>query len=120
MSSLQGYYGLKQLDQKAASEGFEMAVYSKEGSHYLEDGLFYKSSPLSNPPHSLHRKYKSVATGFMSKNGVPANHLSTQDTRDNGSDIWFEKLVRMRQKSETHFTRTPEMLLKEDDSMQLK
>uniref|UniRef100_M1DJE9 Uncharacterized protein n=1 Tax=Solanum tuberosum TaxID=4113 RepID=M1DJE9_SOLTU len=46
MSSLQGYYGLKLPDQKAASEGFEMAEYSKGGSHYLEDGPFYKSSPL--------------------------------------------------------------------------
>ncbi|XP_049382088.1 uncharacterized protein LOC125846595 [Solanum stenotomum] len=116
MSSLQGYYGLKPPDQKAASEGFEMAVYRKGGSHYLEDGPFYKSSSLSNPPLSLQRKSKSVANGFMSENGVPANHLSTQDTRDNGSDRWFEKLVRRRQKSETDFTRTPEMLLKEDNS----
>lgn len=116
MSSLQGYYGLKQPDQKHASEGFEMAVYRKGGSHYLEDGPFVKSSPLSNPPLSLQRKSKSVANGFMSENGVPANHPSTQDNRDNGSDRWFEKLVRRRQKSETDFTRTPEMLLKEDNS----
>ena len=47
MSSLQGYYGLKPPDQKAASEGFEMSVYCKGGSHYLEDGPFYKSSPLT-------------------------------------------------------------------------
>lgn len=112
MSSLQGYYGLKPPDQKAASEGFEMAVYRKGGSHYLEDVPFYKSS-LSNPPLSLQRKSKSVANGFMSENGVPASHLSTQDTRDNG---WFEKLVRRRQKSETDFSRTPEKLLKEDNS----
>ncbi|XP_009767238.1 uncharacterized protein LOC107816652 [Nicotiana tabacum] len=116
MSSLQGYYGLKPPDQKRASEGFEMAVYRKGGSHYLEDGPFVKSSPLSNPPLSLQRKSKSVANGFMSENGVPANHLSTEDSRDNGSDRWFEKLVRRRQKSETDFTRTPEMLLKEDNS----
>ncbi|WMV33208.1 hypothetical protein MTR67_026593 [Solanum verrucosum] len=32
------------------------------------------------------RKSKSVANGYMSENGVPANHLSTQDTRDYGSD----------------------------------
>ncbi|KAF3631018.1 putative photosystem II stability/assembly factor, chloroplastic-like [Capsicum annuum] len=116
MSSLQGYYGLKPPDEKAQSEGFEMAVYRKGGSHYLEDGPFYKSSPLSNPPLSLQRKSKSVANGFMSENGVPTNHLSTEDTRDNGSDRWFEKLVRRRQKLETDFTRTPEMLLKEDNS----
>ncbi|XP_059278149.1 uncharacterized protein LOC132032529 [Lycium ferocissimum] len=110
MSTLQGYYGLKPPDQKAASEGFEMAVYRKGGSHYLEDGPFYKSSH-SNPPLSLQRKSKSVANGFMSENGDP-----TQDTRENGSDRWFAKLVRRRQKSETDFTRTPEMLLKEDNS----
>ncbi|KAJ8548881.1 hypothetical protein K7X08_029862 [Anisodus acutangulus] len=111
MNSLQGYYGLEPPDQKAASEGFEMAVYRKGGSHYLEDGPFYKSSPHSNPPLSLQRKSKSVANGFMSENGDP-----TQDTRENGSDRWFVKLVRRRQKSETDFTRTPEMLLKEDNS----
>ncbi|KAK4348230.1 hypothetical protein RND71_034569 [Anisodus tanguticus] len=111
MSSLQGYYGLKPPDQKAASEGFEMAVYRKGGSHYLEDCPFYKSSPHSNPPLSLQRKSKSVANGFMSENGD-----LTQDTRENGSDRWFVKLVRRRQKSETDFTRTPEMLLKEDNS----
>ncbi|XP_004231480.1 uncharacterized protein [Solanum lycopersicum] len=116
MSSLQGYYGLKPPDQKAASEGFEMSVYCKGGSHYLEDGPFYNSSSLSNRPLSLQRKSKSVANGFVTENGAPANHLSTQDTRDNGSDRWFEKLVRRRQKSETDFTRTPEMLLKEDNS----
>lgn len=116
MSSLQGYYGLKLPDQKAASEGFEMAVYRKGGSHYLEDGPFYKSTPLSNPPLSLQRKSKSVANGFMSANGVATNHLSTKDTRDNVSDRWFEKLVRRSEKSETDFTRTPEFLLKEDNS----
>ncbi|KAG5595439.1 hypothetical protein H5410_036671, partial [Solanum commersonii] len=89
MSCLQGYYGLKLIAQKAASERFEIAVYSKGGSYYLEDGPFYKSSPLSNPPLSLQIKSKSVANGFMSENGVPANHLSTQDTRNNGSDRWL-------------------------------
>ncbi|KAG5599804.1 hypothetical protein H5410_031174 [Solanum commersonii] len=43
-----------------------------------------------------------------------------EDTRDNGLDRWFEKLVRRRQKSEIDLTRTPEMVLKEDDSMPLK
>ncbi|KAG5608343.1 hypothetical protein H5410_019624, partial [Solanum commersonii] len=68
----------------------------------------------------VERKSRSVANGFMSENGVPANHLSTQDTRDNGSDRWFEKLMRRRQKSEIDFTHAPEMLLKEDDSIPLK
>ncbi|KAG5571494.1 hypothetical protein H5410_061260 [Solanum commersonii] len=83
----------------------QITMYSKGGSHYLEDGPFYKSSPLSNPPLNLQRKSKNVANDFMVENGVPANHLATQDTRDNGSDRWFEKLVRRNQKSETHFTR---------------
>ncbi|KAJ8562843.1 hypothetical protein K7X08_031295 [Anisodus acutangulus] len=111
MSCLLGYQGSKSADQKVASEGFEMAVYRKGVSHYLEDGPFVKSTP---PPHpnpriGLHRKCKSVAND-MSENGVHST--------ENGSDRLFEKLARRRQKSEADFSspRTPEVLLKEDNS----
>nr|XP_009801252.1 PREDICTED: uncharacterized protein LOC104247017 [Nicotiana sylvestris] len=86
------YGGPKPEIQKLASEGFEMAVYRKGVSHYLEDGPFFKSTPHSNPPLSLHRKCKSVAND-MSENGVLGNHLS-QDSTENGSDRWFEKFSR--------------------------
>ncbi|XP_009629054.1 uncharacterized protein LOC107796282 [Nicotiana tabacum] len=100
------YGGPKPEIQKLASEGFEMAVYRKGVSHYLEDGPFVKSIPHSNPPLGLHRKCKSVAND-MSENGVLGN----------GSGRWFEKLSRRRQKSEADFSScTPEVLLKEDNS----
>lgn len=118
MSSLQGYYGLKPAEEKFASEGFEMAVYRKGGAHYLEDGPFAKPSGELNPPLSHHRKSKSEANGFTTENGHLDDHLSAQESTDSESDNWIEKLlVRRRQKSEADFSsRTPEKLLKEDNS----
>ncbi|KAL7001508.1 hypothetical protein U1Q18_002659 [Sarracenia purpurea var. burkii] len=113
MSNLQGYYGLITSDQKPAYEGFEMAVYRKGGSHYLEDGPFAQPSPLSNPPLSHHRKSKSVADGFWSENIDLADDMAA---REGDSDKWTEKLIRRRQKPEADFNSlTPEMLLKEDN-----
>ncbi|GFZ10863.1 peptidoglycan-binding LysM domain-containing protein [Actinidia rufa] len=118
MSKLQGYYGLKTTDQKPASEGFEMAVYRKGGSHYLEDGPFAQSSHLSNPPLSHHRKSRSIANGFLPENSVLIDDMGVTEAREIESDIWNEKLIRRRQKSEADFSSrtTPEMLLKEDNS----
>lgn len=97
MSSLQGYYGLKPpIDEKTLAEGFEMAVYRK-----AEDGGFSRQSlSPTNPPLSLHRKSRSVANGL------------------NGDESESDKLVRRMQKYEADFscTRTPEMMLKEDNS----
>ncbi|KAK4373467.1 hypothetical protein RND71_008851 [Anisodus tanguticus] len=111
MSCLLGYQGSKSADQKVASEGFEMAVYRKGVSHYLEDGPFVKSTPHHHPspPIGLHRKCKSVANDML-ENGI--------DSTKNGSDRPFEILARRRQKSEADFSSrcTPEVLLKEDHS----
>ncbi|KAG5531687.1 hypothetical protein RHGRI_026343 [Rhododendron griersonianum] len=115
MSNLQGYYGLKKLDKKPKSEGFEMAVYQNGGSHYLEDGPFAEPSPLINPPLSHHRKSKSVANGFFLSN-IELD-VAVTESRAVDSDKWYEKLIRRRQKSEADFTsRTPETLLKGDNS----
>ncbi|KZV57878.1 Peptidoglycan-binding LysM domain-containing protein isoform 1 [Dorcoceras hygrometricum] len=117
MSSLQGYYGLRSINQQAATEAFEMAVYRKAGASYLEDGLFLKSSPVVNPPLSLHRKSKSVANGLFSEKGNMINQILQQEAGDSDSDRLTETLARRRQKSEADFTcRTPEMLLKEENS----
>ncbi|XAR64020.1 hypothetical protein NMG60_11024215 [Bertholletia excelsa] len=115
MSSLQGYYGLKKVEKSPDSEGFEMAVYRKGGSHYLEDVPF-SQSPLSNPPLSHHRKCRSVANGFSLENSELADSIAAMEGREVNSDKGNEKLIRRRQKSEADFTRTPEMLLKEDSS----
>ncbi|KAL0004834.1 hypothetical protein SO802_012395 [Lithocarpus litseifolius] len=117
MSSLQGYYGLKTIDQKSIAEGFEMAVYRKGGSHYLEDGPFPSASLISNPSLSHHRKSKSLVTALLDENGVIAGIVPVAEARDGDSDRWSEKLVRRRQKSEADFTsRTPEMLLENNSN----
>ncbi|GFP92564.1 lysm and putative peptidoglycan-binding domain-containing protein 2 [Phtheirospermum japonicum] len=117
MSTLRGYYGLKPADQKGSSEGFEMAVYRKEGAHYLEDGPFAKSSlPLSNPPLSHHRKSKSLANCLASQNGDLIDRLMPQEPESNNDSA--EKLVRRRQKSIADFSKcTPEKLLKNENNM---
>ncbi|KAI3467877.1 hypothetical protein Pfo_024540 [Paulownia fortunei] len=115
MSSLQGYYGLRQADQKAAAEGFEMAVYRNGGANSIEDGPF--STSLSNYPSSHHRKSKSVANGLTLANGGLLDPLLSQEAENSSSDKWIEKLLRRRQKSEADFTSRPqEKLLKEEHS----
>lgn len=117
MSSLQGYYGLRPADQKGAPQGFEMAVYRKGGAHYLEDGPFAKSSPISSPPLNHHRKSKSTANFLVSENGDLIDQDLSQEAESSDSTKWIEKLVRRRQKSEADFTsRTPEKLLKEENT----
>ncbi|CAN4080872.1 unnamed protein product [Withania somnifera] len=108
MNCLLGYQGSKPADKNVASEDFEMAVYRKGVSHSLENGPFIKATPHSSQPPGLYRKCKSVAND-MSQNGLGST--------ENGSDLMFEKLARRRQKSEADFSsRTPEVLLKEDNS----
>ncbi|CAN4090292.1 unnamed protein product [Withania somnifera] len=108
MNCLLGYQIPKPTDQNVASEGFEMAVYRKGVSHYLDYGPFVKATPHSSQPLGLHRKCRSVAND-MSQNGVGST--------ENGSDRMFMKLARRRQKSEADFSScNPEVLLKEDNS----
>ncbi|KAK4413655.1 hypothetical protein Salat_2778300 [Sesamum alatum] len=115
MSSLQDYYGLSQPDQKAASQGFEMAVCRNGMGHYLDDGPFYPSS-LSNPPLSRHRKSKSLANGLMLANGGVHDPFLSQEAETSGPDRLIEKLLRRRQKSEDFTAHPTEKLLKEDNS----
>ncbi|CAA2978590.1 uncharacterized protein LOC111398471 [Olea europaea var. sylvestris] len=115
MSSLQGFYGLKPAGQKAAPDGFEMAVY-RNGAHYLEEGPFGKSSLMSNPLLSHHRKSKSVASDLTSNNGNLINQAFSQETEDSISSKWIKKLTRMLPKYDANLTScTPEKLL-EDNS----
>ncbi|XP_034683147.1 uncharacterized protein LOC117912599 isoform X1 [Vitis riparia] len=114
MSTLQGYYRLKPEDQRNAPKGFEMAVYRKESAHYLEDGQFSKQSSISNPLLSRVRKCRSLANGFMPENGEAADDMTILEAKE-GDYRWNEKLIRRRQKSETDFSCSPEMPLKEDN-----
>ncbi|KAB1206277.1 hypothetical protein CJ030_MR7G011770 [Morella rubra] len=115
MSSLQGYYGLKERDMKTPPEGFEMTVYRKGPSHYLEDVAFPSTSLVSSLPLSHHRKSKSLVNTLLDGNGGVADPPDAF-AQDNGSDKSSEKLFRRHRKSEADFTSpTPEMLL-EDNS----
>lgn len=114
MSTLQGYYRLKPEDQRNAPKGFEMAVYRKESAHYLEDGPFSKQSSISNPLLNRVRKCRSLANGFMPENGEAADDMTILEAKE-GDYRWNEKLIRRRQKSETDFSCSPEMPLKEDN-----
>ncbi|KAE8672653.1 Detected protein of confused Function [Hibiscus syriacus] len=115
---LQGYYGLKPSEKSVPFEGFEMAVYGKGESHYLEDGPSLKLSSDANPPFRLQRKCRSVTNGFYVENGqITPDILSAGEAKDSDPDKSNDKLIRRRQKSEADFTaHTPEKLLKEDNN----
>lgn len=111
MNILQGYYGLQQADQKAASGG--LAIDRNGRAKYLEDGSF--SSPSSHLL-SHQRKSKSVSNNLMYANGGLHDPLLSQEFEDNSTSKWIEKLLGRRQKSEADFTPPPEKVLKEESS----
>lgn len=105
MNSLQGYYGLKPMEDKATSEGFGM------------DGPYFKPYPSSTPPLNRHRKSKSLANGFFDENGELLNNIYVGESGDGSPDRVNEKLFRRRQKSEADFTiHPPETVLKVDNN----
>lgn len=109
MSSLQGFYRLESKDHRTKHEILEMGAFEKVGSCYLEDGLFIRTTPGSNPPLSRQRKSKSMVIDFLNEKGDPSAEEST--------DKWVDKIVGRRQKLESNFTAmTPEMVLKDDTS----
>lgn len=112
MHNLRGYYNLTSLDEKTGSEGCEMAVYQKGGSHYLEDGPSGKPPPCMNRL-SVHRKCKSIASDFKLD-----SEILSDDTLVPESEKGSGNLARRRLKSEADFNnfRAPEKLLKDDAS----
>ncbi|KAL9251602.1 LysM and putative peptidoglycan-binding domain-containing protein [Drosera capensis] len=114
MSSLQGYYGLKPIENGASHEGCEMSVYSNGSATYLEDGLFPKPSLGMNPPLSLHRKSRSLANGLSMEDYDLSKDTPPSNPPRNG---WTNKIPRQHQNMEADLTsRTPEKLLKEENS----
>ena len=119
MSSLQGYYRLMPEDHRNSPKAFEIAVYGKESAHYLEDGPFSIDTPSNPPPASRVGKCRSLANGFRPEKGGEAGDdgMSILEAKEGGECCrWNEKLmIRRRQRSEADFSRTPEMVLKEDN-----
>ncbi|KAK2635726.1 hypothetical protein Ddye_030518 [Dipteronia dyeriana] len=118
MSSLQGFYGLRPMNQTITSEGFEMAICRKGESKYFEDSPFLRPSLGVNLPLGLGQESRSLANGLVDHNGELADKIPVPCIGESDSDKWNEKPVRRRQKSEHDFTcRTPEMLLKDENSI---
>lgn len=110
MTSLQGYYGLRQPDEKTTSGGLDRNGRAK----YLEDGSFYTPS---KHPLSHQRKSRSVANNLMYANGGLHDPLLSPESGDSGTNKWIEKLLGRRQMSETQLTSCPpEKVLKEESS----
>ncbi|KAF8398720.1 hypothetical protein HHK36_014577 [Tetracentron sinense] len=117
MSTLQGYYGLKTPNHKSAEEGTEMAVYRTDRARYLEDEELPRSLSVSDPPPSRHRKSRSLVNGFLPENGELAEDMPVAEAGEVEADKSGEKSVRRRQKVEAgSSSRTPERLLKDDNS----
>ncbi|KAF5747408.1 Peptidoglycan-binding LysM domain-containing protein putative isoform 1 [Tripterygium wilfordii] len=115
MSTLQGYYGLKPPGQDITCEGCEMKTYSKGDPLLQEDGSYLSPFPATNKPLSEHRKSKSLVNGLLDQNGGFAENVPVIDDGENDFEKSNEKLVRRRQKSEADFSRTPEVLLKDEN-----
>ncbi|XP_043694429.1 uncharacterized protein LOC122645158 [Telopea speciosissima] len=113
MSTLQGYYGLKHSINNGVAET-EMTVYKTDITRYLEDEL-PKSSPFPDLSSGLHRKSRSVNC-FLSENGEVSD-VPVAEVGDLEAERSNDKSVRRRQKAEIgSASRTPKMLLKEDNS----
>ncbi|KAL0736317.1 hypothetical protein Bca4012_012527 [Brassica carinata] len=116
MYSLQGYYGLKPSNRTVSEGGFlEMGTYKTETSHHLSSNggnQYLRPFPSTNTPLNHHRKSRSLANAlFEEVNQSPDNYNNT--AQETSSD----KFMRRRQKSEADFSsRTPELLLKEENS----
>ncbi|KAL1338957.1 hypothetical protein HN51_033542 [Arachis hypogaea] len=94
MSSLQGFYGLKQATNS-----------SEDNSH----------SP--NRPLHQHRKSRSLVDIILAEVMEKGHVEEAAQVRQEGElEKWNDKLIRRRQKSEADFSRIPELLLKEDSS----
>ncbi|ESQ40760.1 hypothetical protein EUTSA_v10013674mg [Eutrema salsugineum] len=114
MYSLQGYYGLKPANRTVSEGGcFEMGHYKIETSHRLSingDNQYLRPFPSTNTPLNHHRKSRSLVNALLEEvNQSPDNNTHQEQNSD--------KFIRRRQKSEADFTsRTPELLLKEENS----
>nr|DAD36003.1 TPA_asm: hypothetical protein HUJ06_006643 [Nelumbo nucifera] len=116
MSTLQGYYGLKPSTSNGTLEGTEMAVYKSGRSNYLEDGLPPKPSPSSDSLPIQHWPTRSLLNSFALENGELYENLLVTEAGDSEAERSNEKSVRRRQKAEDFVSRTPEKLLKEENS----
>ncbi|GMJ05547.1 hypothetical protein like AT5G23130 [Hibiscus trionum] len=115
MTSLQGFYSLKQTEINTIPEAFEMAVYRKGENNSLEDDPFLKPSfACKPPPTKLRRNCRSEANGFFNENGkLRAHTMSPGEAKEGEPDKW----LRRRPKSDADFfAQTPGKMFEESTS----
>ncbi|XP_057968956.1 uncharacterized protein LOC131158242 [Malania oleifera] len=113
MSTLQNYYGLETPKKNGVPEGTEMAVYRLETSHFSDDGLLPKPSPISYPLLPRPHNYGNKTNGILLENGAVAENLPIAEAGDGEGERSNEKSIRRRQKAEADsLAGTPERLLK--------
>ncbi|KAE8669698.1 Detected protein of confused Function [Hibiscus syriacus] len=104
MTSLQGFYGLKQTKINTISDAFEMAVYRKVEVNCVGDGPFMKPSSACNLPLKLRRNCRSEANGFFNDNDkLRAYIMSPGEAKEGEHDKSKDKQLRRRPKSEADF-----------------
>ncbi|KAK9091445.1 hypothetical protein Sjap_024622 [Stephania japonica] len=122
MSRLQGYYGLKPPIQRnkspnhrGANEGMEMAVYKTGSGNSLEDGLLPGRSLFPDQSPTQHQGYRSLVNGIspvssdLIEDGPGAGSRNGQLGNSNG-------IYGFLARPDENLCRTPEMLLKEENS----
>ncbi|XP_068640026.1 uncharacterized protein [Aristolochia californica] len=116
MSSLQGYYGLTPSKNKNPADGTEMTLYRKGTAKHLDAEQLPKTSPVSEPPPTRHRKSRSLVNGFLTENSELLESLLSE-AGDGEAERSNDSSVRRRQKAETDTpSPTPEMILKVDNN----
>ncbi|XP_039001767.1 uncharacterized protein LOC120128054 [Hibiscus syriacus] len=118
MTSLQGFYGLKQVQINTMPKAFEMAVYRKGEVNCSEDDTFRKPSSACNPPSKLRRNCRSEANGFFNENDeLRVYIMSPGEAKEGELDKSRDKRLRRRTKSEADFfTHTPAKTLEDNTS----
>ncbi|WZY80193.1 hypothetical protein YC2023_026577 [Brassica napus] len=108
MNSLQGYYGLKPANRTVSVGGsLEMGNYKSENNG---DSQYLRPFPSTNTPLNHHRKSRSLVNALLEEINQSPDNTTHQDSSS-------DKLIRGRRKSVADFSsRTPELLLKEENS----
>ncbi|KAK8482813.1 hypothetical protein V6N13_085575 [Hibiscus sabdariffa] len=117
MTSLQGFYSLKQTEINTMPGTLEMTMYRKGEVNCLEDDPFMKPSFACKPPTMLRRNCRSEANGFCNENGkLRAHIMSPVEAKEGEADILKDKWLRRRPKSDDIFAQTPAKMFQDNTS----
>lgn len=108
--------GHKPALKKSVSEIFDMVDYEEMASKSSENGSFYRKSSMSHQPFSRHQKSHSLAVQTLDGIVETSDIMEVVETRKSASDKRKGTLIRRNNKSEANLNRTPELILKQDNS----